>query len=196
MAANAEVVIFDEPFNFIDRESKEMLWNEILQTFSDRTLIVISHDPFPSKDCHRIVHLGARRKPRRMMNGMLCVYFSGSARGAPNRLFSAKLDIQRHPLYNSKEENMILCNGGFQMFKYTTSGTCSREILIETEGDTIKHIQFVGGCTGNTQGVARLAEGRKITEVIELCKGIQCRGNTSCPDQLARALEQILAQNA
>lgn len=64
LAANAEVVIFDEPFNFIDRESKEMLWNEILQTFSDRTLIVISHDPFPSKDCHRIVHLGAREESR------------------------------------------------------------------------------------------------------------------------------------
>ena len=82
------------------------------------------------------------------------------------------------------------------MFRYITSGTCSREIHIDVDGDTIKSIQFIGGCTGNTQGVARLAEGRKIAEVIELCKGIQCRGNTSCPDQLARALEQIVAQNA
>ena len=49
----------------------------------------------------------------------------------------------------------------------------------------------IGGCTGNTQGVARLAEGRNIDEVIALLKGIQCRGGTSCPDQLARALEEI-----
>lgn len=83
------------------------------------------------------------------------------------------------------------------MYRYTTQGTCSRQILIDMEGNIIKHVEFVGGCAGNTQGVARLAENRPITEVIELCKGIQCRGGTSCPDQLARALEGILAeQNA
>lgn len=80
------------------------------------------------------------------------------------------------------------------MFQYTTHGTCSRSILIETEGDIVKHVEFVGGCTGNTQGVARLAEGMKIDEVIRRCKGIQCRGGTSCPDQLARALEQLQAR--
>ena len=80
------------------------------------------------------------------------------------------------------------------MYSYTTQGTCSRQILIDIEGDIIKHVEFVGGCAGNTQGVARLAENRPITEVIELCKGIQCRGGTSCPDQLARALEAVLAQ--
>ena len=109
---------------------------------------------------------------------------------------STVLDIPWHDLYNNKEKKLILCNGGTNMFRYITSGTCSREIHIDVDGDTIKSVQFVGGCTGNTQGVARLAEGRKIAEVIELCKGIQCRGNTSCPDQLARALEQIVAQNA
>ena len=62
------------------------------------------------------------------------------------------------------------------------------------DGDTIANVEFIGGCAGNTQGVARLAKGRKIDEVISLCKGIQCRGGTSCPDQLARALEQIQAQ--
>lgn len=83
------------------------------------------------------------------------------------------------------------------MYIYNTKGTCSRQIRIETDGDVVRSIEFVGGCTGNTQGVARLAEGRKIEEVIALTKGIQCRGGTSCPDQLARALEEIRArQNA
>ena len=80
------------------------------------------------------------------------------------------------------------------MYQYKTHGTCSQQILIDVDGDTIAHVEFIGGCAGNTQGVARLAKGRKIDEVISLCKGIQCRGGTSCPDQLARALEQIQAQ--
>ena len=80
------------------------------------------------------------------------------------------------------------------MFKYKTRGTCSQQILIDAEGDILTHVEFIGGCTGNTQGVARLVEGLKIEEVIARCKGIQCRAGTSCPDQLARALEEILAQ--
>ena len=80
------------------------------------------------------------------------------------------------------------------MYQYKTHGTCSQQILIDVDGDTIANVKFIGGCTGNTQGVARLARGRKIDEVIALCKGIQCRGGTSCPDQLARALEQIQAR--
>ena len=82
------------------------------------------------------------------------------------------------------------------MIQYTTHGTCARKILIDVDGDTIKHVEFVGGCTGNTQGVARLVEGMKIDEVIARCKGIQCRAGTSCPDQLACALEEIRAQQA
>ena len=77
------------------------------------------------------------------------------------------------------------------MFKYKTRGTCSQFILIETEGDTIQSVEFIGGCTGNTQGLARLVQGMKIDEVIARCKGIQCRAGTSCPDQLATALEKI-----
>ena len=79
-------------------------------------------------------------------------------------------------------------------FSYKTKGVCARSILIDVEDDTVKGVRFEGGCSGNTQGVARLAKGRKIDEVISLCKGIQCRGGTSCPDQLARALEQIQDQ--
>lgn len=79
------------------------------------------------------------------------------------------------------------------MYTYKTRGVCSRAINIEMDGDIIKSVEFDGGCRGNTQGVARLAENRNIDEVIALCKGIQCRGTTSCPDQLACALEQIKA---
>ena len=82
------------------------------------------------------------------------------------------------------------------MYVYKTKGTCSRAIEIEVEGDTIKKVNFIGGCAGNTQGVARLAEGMKVDEAIARLKGIQCRGGTSCPDQLSRALEEIKAQNA
>ena len=73
---------------------------------------------------------------------------------------------------------------------YKTTGTCSRAIEFEIENDIIKTVKFIGGCAGNTQGVARLATGRKIDEVIETLEGIQCRYGTSCPDQLAKALKQ------
>ena len=79
---------------------------------------------------------------------------------------------------------------------YQTKGVCSRSIDIDIEDGVIVRVEYHGGCNGNTQGVARLAEGRKIDDVIALLKGIQCRGGTSCPDQLARALEEIKAQNA
>ena len=76
---------------------------------------------------------------------------------------------------------------------YFTSGVCSRqiEVTVSDEG-VIEEVFFVGGCHGNTQGVAALAKGRKVGEVVALLKGIDCRGKgTSCPDQLARALEEI-----
>jgi len=77
---------------------------------------------------------------------------------------------------------------------YITKGTCSRQIEIKTEGDTIKSVRFIGGCDGNTKGVASLVSGMKIQDVISKVKGIDCRGKgTSCPDQLAKALEEILA---
>lgn len=76
---------------------------------------------------------------------------------------------------------------------YKTKGTCSREIHIETEGDIIKDVQFIGGCNGNTQGIASLVKGMRIQEVIERTEGIDCGGRgTSCPDQLSKALKQIL----
>lgn len=80
-------------------------------------------------------------------------------------------------------------------FEYHTEGTCCRNIIIEMNGDIIEHVEFIGGCNGNTQGVARLVEGRPIDEVIGLLKGIHCGVKpTSCPDQLATALEKLVAE--
>ncbi len=76
------------------------------------------------------------------------------------------------------------------METYKTSGVCSRTIDFEIENNIIKHVKFNGGCLGNTQGVAKLVVGRSVDEVISLLSGIQCRNGTSCPDQLAKALEQ------
>ncbi len=75
------------------------------------------------------------------------------------------------------------------METYKTYGTCSRSINFDVENGLVKNVVFNGGCMGNTQGVSRLVEGRPIDEVISLLKGIQCRNGTSCPDQLAKALE-------
>ncbi|MBO5924951.1 MAG: TIGR03905 family TSCPD domain-containing protein [Clostridia bacterium] len=75
------------------------------------------------------------------------------------------------------------------MYSYRTRGTCSREIRFEVQDGIISKVQFVGGCAGNTQGVSRLAVGRTVEEVIDTLRGIQCRNGTSCPDQLAQALE-------
>ncbi len=72
---------------------------------------------------------------------------------------------------------------------YKTSGTCSREIRYEVENGIVTACEIVGGCRGNTQGVAKLAVGRKVGDVIALLKGIECRNGTCCPDQLAKALE-------
>lgn len=81
------------------------------------------------------------------------------------------------------------------MYSYKTKGTCSREILFDIKDNKITDLTFIGGCAGNTQGVAKLAIGRDIDEVISLVKGIPCRGGTSCPDQLAKALELYKQQN-
>ncbi|MGN0808103.1 MAG: TIGR03905 family TSCPD domain-containing protein [Candidatus Coproplasma sp.] len=81
-------------------------------------------------------------------------------------------------------------------FKYTTSGTCSRQITFEVDDENKIHsVRFLGGCAGNTQGVSRLAEGRDIDEVHDLVKGVLCRNGTSCPDQLSKAIEKFKAEN-
>ena len=77
---------------------------------------------------------------------------------------------------------------------YKTSGTCSSAINLEVEGDIIKSVSFTGGCNGNLQGISRLVEGMKVEDAVSRLKGIRCGfKNTSCPDQLARALESLEA---
>ncbi|MBP1589385.1 MAG: TIGR03905 family TSCPD domain-containing protein [Kiritimatiellae bacterium] len=76
------------------------------------------------------------------------------------------------------------------MQTYQTTGTCSREIQYEVTDGRVTFCRFIGGCSGNTQGVAKLVIGRPVAEVIALLEGIRCRNGTSCPDQLARALRQ------
>lgn len=81
--------------------------------------------------------------------------------------------------------------------KYKTQGVCSREIQFEVVDNKLKNVQFVGGCSGNTQGVARLVEGMDIDEVIERISGINCGFRpTSCPDQLAQALKAYKKENS
>lgn len=82
------------------------------------------------------------------------------------------------------------------MYRYKTRGTCSSEIELEINGDVIESVRFIGGCRGNTTGVAALAKGVKVDDAIARLKGIQCRNGTSCPDQLARALEAYKAEQA
>lgn len=77
-------------------------------------------------------------------------------------------------------------------YTYIPHGVCSRQIEIEVENETVKKLKVIGGCNGNLQGIAKLVQGMKVKEVIEKLKGIDCGGKgTSCPDQIAKALEQI-----
>ena len=80
------------------------------------------------------------------------------------------------------------------MFTYSTRGTCSRQILFDVDGDNKMHnVRFIGGCGGNLQGIARLVEGKDIDEVSALLAGIRCKNNTSCPDQLSKAILEYKA---
>mgnify|MGYP004535147107 FL=1 len=77
--------------------------------------------------------------------------------------------------------------------EYTPKGVCSRKINAEVEDGIVKSVVFTGCCNGNTQGVARLAQGMKVEDVIARLENVDCGGRgTSCPDQLAKALKQAL----
>lgn len=79
------------------------------------------------------------------------------------------------------------------MNTYLTRGVCSQKISFELENDIVKNVEFVSGCNGNLQGIAKLVEGMKAEEVIKKLKGIKCGSKgTSCPDQLARAIESFI----
>ncbi|MBR2411012.1 MAG: TIGR03905 family TSCPD domain-containing protein [Clostridia bacterium] len=81
-------------------------------------------------------------------------------------------------------------------YTYKTKGTCAAEIIIDMdESNIIREVRFIGGCKGNTQGVAALVKGMKAEEVIDRVSGIRCGFKpTSCPDQLATALKKMLEE--
>ena len=75
--------------------------------------------------------------------------------------------------------------------EYTPKGVCSQKITFEIEDNKVKSVRFYGGCSGNTQGVARLVEGMDVDDAISRMEGIKCGfKSTSCPDQLAQALTE------
>lgn len=81
-------------------------------------------------------------------------------------------------------------------YRYKTEGTCSSLIEFTLEDGRLKNVKFTGGCDGNLQAIGKLVEGMKAEDVIRRCKGISCNGRpTSCGDQLATALYQILAES-
>ena len=80
-------------------------------------------------------------------------------------------------------------------YQFKPRGVCSRALEFELENGMIRNASFEGGCHGNLQGICTLVDGMPATEVIERLKGIRCgRKDTSCPDQFAKALEQVLAE--
>ena len=80
------------------------------------------------------------------------------------------------------------------MYQYKTKGTCSQMIFFDVEDGKVKNVQFLGGCNGNLKGIGALVEGMTPEQVIERVEGIHCgMKSTSCPDQLAKALKEALA---
>lgn len=81
-------------------------------------------------------------------------------------------------------------------YVFVPKGVCSRKIYIDVEGEIIKDVRFEGGCAGNTKGLSEMVKGLNAKDVIKKLKGITCGIKpTSCPDQLARSLEEILAKS-
>ena len=106
----------------------------------------------------------------------------GTAYGRDEALYSKRTNFLR----KTRRTNMT----------YKPSGVCSRAIDFEVENDRVKNVRFYGGCNGNSQGVSRLVEGMLIDEVISRLEGVKCGfKNTSCPDQLARALKEWKTEN-
>ena len=80
-------------------------------------------------------------------------------------------------------------------YTYTPHGVCSRAIHIDVEDGVVKQVQFIGGCNGNAQGIGALVQGMTVDEVIRRLENIHCGSRpTSCPDQLAKALKKVAAE--
>ena len=79
-------------------------------------------------------------------------------------------------------------------YEYTTKGTCSRMILLDMEGDVVKDVEFIGGCNGNLKAISTLVKGMKYEDIKEKLEGITCGfKNTSCSDQLVKAVAEAIA---
>jgi len=81
-------------------------------------------------------------------------------------------------------------------FIVATQGTCARFIDIELDGEILSSVRFIGGCRGNLEALSRLAQGKRISDIVEMLRGIPCRNGTSCSDQLAKALSDVELRNA
>lgn len=80
---------------------------------------------------------------------------------------------------------------------YNTTGTCSKQIQLYVEEGVIKDLQFLGGCNGNLQGISKLVKGQKVKDIIDKLQGIKCgMKDTSCPDQLSKALSAIIEKES
>ena len=77
------------------------------------------------------------------------------------------------------------------MESFRTNGTCCKQIIFEVQDNKLMNCKFINGCSGQSQGLARLTVGQDIDYVIEKLSGIQCKQGTSCPDQLAKALSEF-----
>lgn len=79
------------------------------------------------------------------------------------------------------------------MYTYKPKGVCSRAINFDITNNKITNLSFTGGCPGNLLGLSRLVEGLEVEEAVKRLKGVDCNGKgTSCPDQLAKALEELV----
>lgn len=83
------------------------------------------------------------------------------------------------------------------MYSFTPTGVCSQKIIFSVDNGIVKDVVFYGGCSGNLQGISRLIQGMNVDEVITRLRGIKCGSkSTSCPDQLAIALEEVAKRQA
>ena len=82
-------------------------------------------------------------------------------------------------------------------YKYTPRGVCSRQISFDIEDGKLHSVSFEGGCNGNLKAIGKLLEGQSAEDAVRILKGNDCNGRgTSCADQLAKAIEKALAENA
>ena len=77
-------------------------------------------------------------------------------------------------------------------YTYKIKGCCATEVKFEVENNKVKNVEFVKGCPGNTKGLAALLEGMEVNDVVKRLKGVPCKTSTSCPDQFATALEELV----